>query len=426
MSVMLPPGLTSRTSQDVARLGLLRSRRHTCYYTGWLTTGGTGYTYHTCWALEQDFDLIRLVYQNISATPYTVDKMIAAGVAEENAAGNYAPIDAVGGTRSWNAVTANAAGANVLPPAPSGSTLALTVPGITGTQTQTYAFSDWARVNSTPATNGGRLRYLAVRSYFSGVSYALVHQAGLATFNASAAQGRTISGVFQIGDRTAQLALGASSDPTDPYITPQAVQYYARGRGATVLAIGDSLTQGAQTTGDVNSWGHIGCCAVSSARTAVSFVNGGWGGQAPDAFYLRGITEIDAFTPEIVVIETSSPNGGGPSSQAVVDKWFSQSIDLAHYAIRKGAVPILKTAVPWYSYTTAQDARRLDLNARVRTMGENGAMLVFDASKLVTDGATPERLKAQYIGGDLAHMNDAAHTVLGAEFARVLRRALGS
>jgi lysophospholipase L1-like esterase len=423
MGIVAPPGITLAQYPQVARFGLLRSRR---LLSPAMAALATGRTYHGFWVLEGDFDAVRLVFENDTTSTYTVDKCSIAAVGKQNAPGLSA-VDANGTAVSWTQVTFNNAGADGYPPSPSGSTASLAVPAaVTAVAPKAYGYSDWMRVSSIAPFGGGTLRYLATRAYSATAMRGTnIYGVVQTDFNPSLALGRQVAFNHLTGDFT---------DGTGTFVagsagvgTPLAVQYYARARGATVLSLGDSLTQGSTTSGNCNSFVHQACAALSVPATRpVSFVNGGWSGQLQSAFYLRGKAEIDAFRPDVVTICVASPNDGA-TTLAGFNLMFSKAIDLAHYAITKGATPILVTAGPFATYGTTGDTFRKVINARVVAMGAAGGMLVCDASAVVTDGGSPQELpQVQYQGSDGQHLNDAAHTAIAAVFTPVLRRALGS
>ena len=422
MGILLPPGLTAARLQNTARLGLMRSRR---VLSGWgMASLAAASTSHSTWALEGDFDLVRLVFENDTASPYTIDFASVAAVSTENFAGGLIPLQADGVTKATLVpATFNNAGAAGFPPSPTGSTRGVTVPAI-GSASTAFAVSDWLRVPSVAPLAGGSLRLLAVRSYSAGAVRALKLDSVMADLNPTLAQGRIVSAYHQASNNRVDYLFALTPSGILGYSGATAVQYYTRARGATVYAVGDSLTMGTTSSGGANGYGHQACVAISAPGSLpVSFVNGGWSGQTAAGFYARGRLELDLFRPEIAIIETSSPNGG-PTTQAAFDLMFSQALDLAHYAITLGIVPILKTAVP-FVYGTAADNLRKAINARVRALGASGGVLVLDADVAVTDGATPARSLPQYLGSDSEHLNDAGHAAIAQQLVPVLSRALG-
>lgn len=399
---------------------LLRSRR---LLSPAMASFAAARTTHSIWALEGDFDLVRLIHENDTAADYTIDKASVAAVGQENAAGGRAAVDAAGSAVSWVPVTYNNLGVDGLPPSPAGSTASITVPAaVAAVAPKAYAVSDWMRVPSIPNIDGGPLRLLAVRSYSATATVASTIYATVITeFNPLLAQGRTVGAYHATGDF---VAGGGTFGVANGILAPQGIQYYSRALGITVLSIGDSLTQGSQTSGNCNNYVHQACAALSRPGRPVSFVNGGWSGQADANYYLRGIKEIDLFRPQVVVISVCSPNDGA-TTQAGFDLMFSKAMDLAHYAMAKGAVPIIATASPFSTYGTTGDTFRKAINSRVLTLASLGGMLVVDGASAVTDGGSPQELpQVQYRGADGFHLNDAGHAAIAASFTPVLARAI--
>ena len=406
----------------VPRMGLLHSRRIGCTASG--TLSASVRTFHVTFAAECDFDLFRIWYQNDTASSYTVTKAVYAAVGSENAAGSYAPVNATGQAVAWNNITFGGNGANVEPTAATpAATASLTVAASATPPLKAYSFSDWMRAPSIPAASGD-MRYLAVRTAMTGGSVEWFGTRWNAT--PSLSRGRLASAFYSNGDFTATTAITPGDG--DHYAVPSGIQYYTRGRrGATVLAIGDSLTQGYNgLVGSSNtySWAHEACATASTAARPVVLMNGGQASQTSANFYSRGKLEIDAFKPDVVTIAVYSPNDGA-GTQAAVDVAWSRAVDFAHYAIGKGAVPILIGPIPNGTITAAADAFRLQIVSRIQDVAASGSMLAVDMNAAVKHATNtgPQTLAAEYNSGDGIHPNDAGFAAMGQAFLPALRAA---
>ncbi|EHL99398.1 GDSL-like protein [Acetobacteraceae bacterium AT-5844] len=403
-----------------AKPGLIRSRRP---LNRGLTAISANQTVHTTWCLEDDFDLVRLVFENDTATPYTVTKALVAPSASPNEAGGHQPIDAAGSAVSWVPVTFDGLGADLGPRPTPGSVLTVTVPGIGANQVKSYACSDWIRISSllpAPANPSQQLRYAMTRSFYSGAARGQ-RWAGLDTAVSSPySLGRIGRGLLGAGDATSGAFPTAISTG---WSVPAILQYYSRSRGATIVNLGDSISQGTGSVGDAVGWAHLACGQLSKAGRPVSLCNAGWGGQSSLNFYLRGRQEVDISRPSVMPIAVFSPNDGTPT-QASVNASFSRAIDLADYAISLGVVPIFLTPIPWVSLTAETDALRLQLVTRLRAMASSGSILVLDMDAIVSDGATPARIQPEY-DADGTHLSDAGQRAVAREAVQLFSRILG-
>jgi lysophospholipase L1-like esterase len=134
---------------------------------------------------------------------------------------------------------------------------------------------------------------------------------------------------------------------------------------------------------------------------------------------------VAILKPDIVVIETASPNDG-VTTQAGFNGMLAKAVAFADACVRAGAVPILKTATPFYTYTTTTDPMRVAMNATVRGIGASGSMLVLDADNAVSDSASPlAAIQSRYIAtSDGHHLNDAGHSAIAAALVPLLQQLI--
>lgn len=425
MLPLMTPRLRIQQLQSIATPRLIQTWRMRA--AGYASVPG-GYTFGVAVALESHADLVRLVFGNpLTTGPWTLDRWAVAPSAKYN--NGYNPVDASGAAVSWINGTCNNAGADTLYGAQaSGSTAGMTIAAAADAANPTIACTDWAVCSTLDRADAGETwPLLFARMYMAGAFQMPNQPAGSDTFTNPAkwpaiSGGRVLREFHQSGDFVTTPA-GMTAPLSQQYVPPLAIQTYARGAGHTLMALGDSLTQGKMTAAEANGFVLQMALALSTPTRPVAAVNGGWEGQTMTQLIARGYREIPIMRPTAVIIETSTPNGYA-GAQAYFDGCLAQALALAHYVRTLGIQPILKTAIPWGGYNATVDGYRKVVNARVVAMSAAGRIPVIDASAAVTDGATPERIQAQYLAGDSLHINDAGHAAIAAAGLPVMRAVL--
>lgn len=234
------------------------------------------------------------------------------------------------------------------------------------------------------------------------------------------------------GDHVAATAMpGATAVEHWYFIT--GLDVLAPAGAATVVTLGDSLTDGRGSTTDGNDrWPDrlVERLHADPATAAVAVVNQAAGGNR----VLRdgvGPAAVDRFDRDVlgqpgvrwlVVFEGVNDLGTAeamPADQdAVVTDLiaaFDRFVTLAH---ARGVAVFAATLTPFGAnegYADAgglREASRQRLNAWIRTSGRFDAVLDFDAA--VRDAHDPVRLAAAYDCGDGLHLNPAGYQALAA------------
>ncbi|MEU7909305.1 SGNH/GDSL hydrolase family protein [Actinoplanes sp. NPDC049118] len=219
------------------------------------------------------------------------------------------------------------------------------------------------------------------------------------------------------------------------------VSVAAAPRAASVVAFGDSITDGATTTLDADRrWPDLLAERLRdrAAPRDLGVLNKGIGGNrllhdgntvADGPFAGIGPTlgdsALDRFDRDVLaqpgaryvivllgINDIGLPTSIAPPSEAVtVDEMifgYRQLIARAHERGLRifGATltPFEDTAIPGY-YSEANEAKRIAANRWIRTSGEYDGIIDFD--RAVRDPARPGRLLARYDSGDHLHPNDA-------------------
>jgi lysophospholipase L1-like esterase len=194
-----------------------------------------------------------------------------------------------------------------------------------------------------------------------------------------------------------------------------------RDRG-TVVAFGDSITDGAFSTPDAdNRYPDELAERLDAAGRRLGVVNAGIGGNQvltdADGFGERATARFqrDALDQpgvrSVIVLEGINDIGmlgGQPVTAAQLIDGHRTLIRAAHdrgvRAIGATILPFKGTVYPGY-FTEEGERVRDEVNNWIRTGGEYDA--VVDLDRALADPADPDFLRAEYDGGDGLHPNDA-------------------
>ncbi|QBE67446.1 SGNH/GDSL hydrolase family protein [Pseudoduganella lutea] len=260
------------------------------------------------------------------------------------------------------------------------------------------------------------------------VSLHLPGEAQASTVHGNAFQTSYVSGP---GNFTATAAFPTQRTITSwPFLT--AVDVMAPG-AATIVALGDSITDGSNTTVDTNRrWPDVLARRLQTGRpdVKVGIVNRGIGGnrllrdpgewppfgRAVLARFDRDVLATTGVRHVVLLIGIndighpgtgSMPAAEGPSAEDLI-AGYRQVIARAraHGIAIHGATltPFEGTVFPGY-YTAPKEAVRQAVNKWMRESGEFDSVIDFD--RALRDPARPTRLQAKYDSGDHLHPNDA-------------------
>jgi len=366
-------------------------------------------TYSAMLALEDAFEAVRMVFSNDRPTPWTLD---AAAVAPSALVNNgYDPVKAAGTRARFTPVT-------------FGGEAGLTVPASPERGVPVHAVSDWIPLRSLPRADpdsDGR-PLLVCRVHASKPVHA-VHASVLAEPTGWLAedQGRLLRVVRRKGQDFTVRRLGERLRKGG-WLVLAAIQYRAVRRGATLLSVGDSLTQGVVTSiGDPYAWGHFASAALSTRRRPLAFLSGGRAGQGSQDYLRNGHRQLALFKPNIVSITVWSPND--PATAGAADRAWAGALALAQQAEEQGAVPVLATAVP-FNLGPGADALRQVNNDRARALAAEGRMLLAELDGAVRDAANTGAVRPEYRSAQGNHLSIAGYRACGTAAVPALARAL--
>jgi lysophospholipase L1-like esterase len=276
------------------------------------------------------------------------------------------------------------------------------------------AISDPVDLNVAPLSD------LAVTLYLQGNSGApTTHTVGLHTAYISKGN---VSGSVNMPDPARIYA----------YVWLSAIDVMAPGDASTIVALGDSITDGFATTRDGNQgWPALLARRLNANKATqnVAVVNQGISGNQVlrDGAGLSALARLDRDVLShpgvrwVILLEGINDiniRGREDSSAALTAQeliWgYRQIIDRCH---AHGIKVIGATILPEEGFTTASERGekiRLEMNRWIRTKGNFDAVVDFDAA--VRDPENPARIKPGFDSGDHIHPNDAGSQALAGAF----------
>ena len=275
-----------------------------------------------------------------------------------------------------------------------------------------------AQVLSDPvAMRISPLQDLAVSVYLPGPTAA-------ATFHSDAQQ---VNWVSAAGDYAVDAGAGAFIIPTLSWYYVSGLLVQAPGADGTVVALGDSITDGVGSTADANArWPNdlarrldaLGGPTLAVADEGIGgnrvLIGARCCGASAEARFGRDALDQPGVR-DVIVLEGINDIGfgaglGGDIDAAQIIAGYRQLIAEAHARRLKifGA-----TLLPFQGagyYTAAGEAAREAVNTWIRTSGAFDGVIDFDA--VMRDPADPLRLNPAYDCGDHLHPNDAGYQAM--------------
>lgn len=210
--------------------------------------------------------------------------------------------------------------------------------------------------------------------------------------------------------------------------------------GATVVALGDSITDGANSTVDANlRWPNVLAARLQAQRefSRLGVIDQGIIGnrilhptepQFGNLFAPAGLARFDrdvlaqASVAYVIVLlginDIGHPGSAAPASEEVsaeeIEAGLRQFIERAHEngIVIFGATltPFEGTTIPGF-YSPEKEIKREAVNHWIRTSGKFDGVIDFDAA--VRDPSHPARMLPAYDGGDHLHPSDAGQKAMG-------------
>jgi lysophospholipase L1-like esterase len=255
---------------------------------------------------------------------------------------------------------------------------------------------------------------LAISLYLSGTfTPKTFHPTGLKTSYLSATGNYTASA-------TMATPSGTGTRTTTQVLFVSEVQVLVAGAAETIVALGDSITDGACATTDANgSWPDLlsGRLTVLPDGTTVSVVNAGIGSnrfQASDGAGPSGIHRLPDLlalpnVKWVIVLEGINDISYAHSTAAQIIAAYQTAIAQAHAAgVRVAGVPILPIRHSTKDVGT-NEATRETVNTWIRTSGAFDRVIDFEP--VIADPADPLSIKSS-LTCDHVHPNAAGYKAM--------------
>ncbi len=298
---------------------------------------------------------------------------------------------------------------------------------------RSIAIPEGAEVLSDPIPlSVGPEQNLAISLFVAG-------ETGPATVHGSAFQTNYVSGAgnFAAEEGANAFAMAAGSKTTGSWYFLSAVEVLAAaGVKGAVVALGDSITDGASSRPDKNErWTDVLARRLLASHHEIAVLNAGIGGNrvlttspcwgqnalarlGRDVLAQAGIEAVILFEgtndigqPDTRVLETNPCLSRTQVTADEIIVGYKQIVARTH---TRGLKIFGATILPYQGYgawTATGEAKRVAVNQWIRTSGAFDGVVDFDSA--LRDPAAPSRLAPQYDSGDHLHPGPAGHEAMG-------------
>src|SRR5450755_1424589 len=266
------------------------------------------------------------------------------------------------------------------------------------------------------------------------ISLFTANETGPATVHGSAMQTNYVSdaGNFAAGES----ATGFAKTTGSWYFLGSVEVVAATSVRGAVVALGDSITDGASARADKNErWTDVLSRRLLASHNEVAVLNAGIGGNrvlttspcwgqnalarlGRDVLAQAGIEAVILFEgtndigqPDTKVLET---NPCLSRTQVTADEIIAGYKQIIARTRARGLRIFGATILPYQGFgawTAQGEAKRVAVNEWIRTSGAFDGVIDFDAA--LRDPATPSRMAPQYDSGDHLHPGTAGHDAMG-------------
>jgi lysophospholipase L1-like esterase len=203
-----------------------------------------------------------------------------------------------------------------------------------------------------------------------------------------------------------------------------------------VVALGDSITDGASSRPDKNErWTDVLARRLLASHTEIAVLNAGIAGNrvlttspcwGQNALARLGRDVLAQAGIEAVILFEGTNDIGQPDTRAMENNPCLSRTQVTADEIIAGYKQIIArtharglkifgaTILPYQGFgawTAAGEAKRVAVNQWIRTSGASDGVIDFDAA--LRDPATPARMAPQYDSGDHLHPGPAGHEAMG-------------
>ena len=298
---------------------------------------------------------------------------------------------------------------------------------------RSIAIPEGAEALSDPISfSVGSEQNLAVSLFTAG-------ETGPATVHGSAFQTNYVSGAgnFAAEEGANGFTMATGSKTTGSWYFLSAVEVLASvDVKGVVVALGDSITDGASSRSDKNErWTDVLGRRLLAGNTKIAVLNAGIGGNrvltsspcwgqnalarlGRDVLAQAGIVAVILFEGTNDIGQPDAPaadtNPCRSRTQVTADEIIAGYKQIIARTHARGLKIYGATILPYQgtgSWTTTGEAKRVAVNQWIRTSRTFDGVIDFDAA--LRDPATPSRMAPQYDSGDHLHPGPAGHETMG-------------
>ena len=309
----------------------------------------------------------------------------------------------------------------------------VSIPGDTNVGLPIWVVSDWIDLRSIPRADGGTRPLALARVYFDATSGGSSVFSNFSSWNTNAAGQDYYREYFvenYAGDAIGTLSnnpAGTQNGTGLGLAVHMEFDYDAPVR--SFYGAGDSLIASPHvaSNGTFDTWLMRAVNAKSTPAAPMVYTNGGISSRVSHEYInalIQHITLGGRPTDVVLLVGSGNDDPAKGSAGFAYTDWQNASVQslvmraiAACSSIR--ARVYLVTITP-RALALATDNRRKALNTWTRALCATGAATLVDADALLSDGATPARMRPEYNGGDTIHYSAAATALLASEMRRVI------
>jgi lysophospholipase L1-like esterase len=271
------------------------------------------------------------------------------------------------------------------------------------------------------------------------ISLFLAGETGPATVHGSAFQTNYVSGAgnFAAMEDANAFAATSGAKSTGSWYFLSAVEVLApAGVKGAVVALGDSITDGASSRSDKNErWTDVLARRLLATPTQVALLNAGIGGNrvlttspcwGQNALARLGRDVLAQAGIDAVILFEGTNDIGQPDgaradaspcpsrTQVTAEEIIAGYKQIIARTRARGLKIFGATILPYQGFgawTATGEAKREAVNTWIRTSGAFDGVIDFDAA--LRDPANPSRIAPQYDSGDHLHPGTAGHEAMG-------------
>jgi len=370
------------------------------------SAGLLGVTNHITYEVPFDWIALRVHVENMAATAQ-IKSLVAVAVSNDGTVAPTAP------SGSWNNVLFSGVAAF--------SSVACTSGAGTDSAITTDITSDWLTLPSIARTDGGTGRVLMLRHYVPAAGNTTGNRADIASTSLALSVTK-VKTYFKAGDFVTTPA--GFTTPTEWTMAPTIwFEFLTPSGQISLYAVGDSITQGSDSTPIINIGG-AGRLSFASFNGDISYLNQGWASQISSVYYQNGLNKLAITKPSVAAFCPWSPNDTDKYTQAGVDRCNRQALQWVQYCVTNQIIPALITPAPVNGLTTGEEGFRRQVVQYVKALCATSVAVLLDRDSVYTDYSSASGGFKAGLNSTTLHPNGTGYALEGQLWTSVLSNIL--